>query len=183
MSSRAHDYDIVSNPTDGGHKLRAQERASLRVLSGNKLWRSTVYATQGDWQLFLTIPPAGGKFEGVGSQTRGRRQSLRLRRDVRAHVAALARRAHGWGPRGASTNRTMRTGSPPIARATRCRRSFHAHQPGRPLLCTVGIECHRSVARRPRRAIRRARHAVDAATARIDAGLARRASRRSSALS
>jgi len=66
---RARDYDIVSNPTDDGHKLRAQERASLRVLSGNKLWRSTVYATQGDWRIFLTIPPAGGQFEGVGSQT------------------------------------------------------------------------------------------------------------------
>lgn len=66
---RSREYDIVSNPTDQGHKLRAQERASLRVLSGNKLWRSTVYATQGDWRIFLTIPPAGGKFEGVGSQT------------------------------------------------------------------------------------------------------------------
>ena len=66
---RSRQYDIVSNPTDQGHKLRAQERASLRVLSGNKLWRSTVYATQGDWRIFLTIPPAGGKFEGVGSQT------------------------------------------------------------------------------------------------------------------
>src|SRR5512140_1664079 len=65
----AREYDIVSNPTDQGHKLRAQERASLRVLSGNKLWRSTVYATQGDWRIFLTIPPAGGQFEGVGSQT------------------------------------------------------------------------------------------------------------------
>jgi outer membrane receptor protein involved in Fe transport len=66
---QARDYDIVSNPTDRGHKLRAQERASVRVLSGNKLWRSTVYATQGDWRLFLTIPPAGGVFEGLGSQT------------------------------------------------------------------------------------------------------------------
>jgi len=66
---RARDYDIVSNPSDEGHKLRAQERASLRVISGNKLWRSTVYATQGDWRIFLTIPPAGGRFEGVGSQT------------------------------------------------------------------------------------------------------------------
>jgi len=66
---RSHEYDIVSNPTDQGHKLRAQERASLRVLSGNKLWRSTVYATQGDWRIFVTIPPAGGQFEGVGSQT------------------------------------------------------------------------------------------------------------------
>jgi outer membrane receptor protein involved in Fe transport len=65
----AHDYDIVSNPSDEGHKLHAQERASLRVLNGNMLWRSTVYATQGDWRIFLTIPPAGGRFEGVGSQT------------------------------------------------------------------------------------------------------------------
>ena len=66
---QARDYDIVSNPTDQGHKIHAQERASLRVLSGNRLWRSTVYATQGDWRLFLTIPPAGGVFEGAGSQT------------------------------------------------------------------------------------------------------------------
>ena len=65
----AHDYDIVSNPSDEGHKLHAQERASLRMLMGNMLWRSTVYATQGDWRLFLTIPPAGGVFEGAGSQT------------------------------------------------------------------------------------------------------------------
>jgi len=65
----AHDYDIISNPTDDGHKIHAQERASLRVMNGNMLWRSTVYATQGDWRLFLTIPPAGGRFEGIGSQT------------------------------------------------------------------------------------------------------------------
>ncbi|MEO6208548.1 MAG: TonB-dependent receptor [Gemmatimonadaceae bacterium] len=66
---RARAYDIVSNPSDEGHKLHAQERASLRVLDGNRLWRSTVYATQGDWRIFLTIPPAGGRFEGDGSQT------------------------------------------------------------------------------------------------------------------
>jgi outer membrane receptor protein involved in Fe transport len=65
----AHQYDIVSNPTDGGYKRRAQERLSLRVLSGTTLWRTTAYATQGRWQLFLTIPPAGGRFEGTGSQT------------------------------------------------------------------------------------------------------------------
>lgn len=64
-----HDYAIVSNPTDGGYKRRAQERVSLRALSGNVLWRTTAYATQGRWQLFLTIPPAGGRFEGSGSQT------------------------------------------------------------------------------------------------------------------
>jgi outer membrane receptor protein involved in Fe transport len=64
-----HEYDIVSNPTDGGYKRRAQERVSLRVLSGDMIWRSTVYATQGRWQLFLTIPPAGGIFEGSGSQS------------------------------------------------------------------------------------------------------------------
>ncbi|HEY1953826.1 MAG TPA: TonB-dependent receptor [Gemmatimonadaceae bacterium] len=62
-------YNIVSNPTDGGYKRHAQERLSLRVIRGSALWRTTAYATQGRWQLFLTIPPAGGKFEGTGSQT------------------------------------------------------------------------------------------------------------------
>lgn len=65
----AREYDIVSNPTDGGYKRRAQERVSLRVLTGNGIWRTTAYATEGRWQLFLTIPPAGGRFEGSGSQT------------------------------------------------------------------------------------------------------------------
>jgi outer membrane receptor protein involved in Fe transport len=65
----AHDYHIVSNPTDGGYKRRAQERVSLRMLGSNFIWRTTAYATQGRWQLFLTIPPAGGVFEGSGSQT------------------------------------------------------------------------------------------------------------------
>jgi outer membrane receptor protein involved in Fe transport len=65
----AHDYRVVSNPTDGGYKRRAQERVSLRYLSGNMFWRTTAYATQGRWQLFLTIPPAGGRFEGSGSQS------------------------------------------------------------------------------------------------------------------
>jgi outer membrane receptor protein involved in Fe transport len=64
-----HEYDIVSNPTDGGYKRRAQERASLRVVRGDALWRTTLYSTQSRWQLFLTIPPAGGRFEGTGSQT------------------------------------------------------------------------------------------------------------------
>jgi len=65
----AHEYDIISNPTDGGYKRRAQERFSVRVLTGDMLWRTTAYATQGRWQLFLTIPPAGGRFEGSGSQS------------------------------------------------------------------------------------------------------------------
>jgi outer membrane receptor protein involved in Fe transport len=64
-----HEYDIVSNPSDGGYKRRAQERVSLRVVRGTSLWRTTGYATQSRWQLFLTIPPAGGRFEGSGSQT------------------------------------------------------------------------------------------------------------------
>ncbi|HEV7595914.1 MAG TPA: TonB-dependent receptor [Gemmatimonadaceae bacterium] len=64
-----HEYDIVSNPSDGGYKRRAQERVSLRVVRGTSLWRTTVYATQSRWQLFLTIPPAGGRLEGSGSQT------------------------------------------------------------------------------------------------------------------
>jgi outer membrane receptor protein involved in Fe transport len=64
-----HEYDIVSNPSDGGYKRRAQERISLRAVRGDALWRTTLYATQSRWQLFLTIPPAGGRFEGSGSQT------------------------------------------------------------------------------------------------------------------
>jgi outer membrane receptor protein involved in Fe transport len=63
------DIGVVTNPTDGGFKRRAQERVSLSRLVNRLLnWRSTVYATQGRWQLFLTVPPAGGRFEGLGSQ-------------------------------------------------------------------------------------------------------------------
>jgi iron complex outermembrane receptor protein len=64
-------FDAVANPTDGGLKRRAQERASLRVVSASSplIWRSTVYSTQGRWQLFLTTPPEGGLTEGSGSQT------------------------------------------------------------------------------------------------------------------
>ncbi|MGH7704112.1 MAG: TonB-dependent receptor, partial [Gemmatimonadales bacterium] len=62
-------FDSVANRTDGGFKHRAQERVSLRVLAGSSLtWRSTVYTTQGRWQLFLTTPPEGGITEGTGSQ-------------------------------------------------------------------------------------------------------------------
>ena len=61
--------DTVANPTDGGFKRRAQERVSLRMLRGNGLWRSTLYATQGRWVLFLTTPPEGGGAEGSGAQT------------------------------------------------------------------------------------------------------------------
>lgn len=63
-------YRVVADPTDGGMKRRAQERVSLRsAVRDNLLWRSTLYATQGRWQLFLTIPPEGGGSEGSGSQT------------------------------------------------------------------------------------------------------------------
>jgi iron complex outermembrane recepter protein len=66
----ARAYNIVANGTDGGFKRRAQERVSLRVLvNPSLLWRTTVYATQGRWQLYLTIPPAGGLTEGSGNQT------------------------------------------------------------------------------------------------------------------
>jgi iron complex outermembrane receptor protein len=63
------EYSIVSNPSDAGYKRRAQARVSLRTLASTSLWRTTLYATRSRWQLFLTIPPAGGKFEGTGSQT------------------------------------------------------------------------------------------------------------------
>jgi outer membrane receptor protein involved in Fe transport len=66
----AHDWAAVTNPTDGGFKRRAQERVSYRLIAGPALlWRSTAYATQGRWQLYLTIPPEPGTGEGTGSQT------------------------------------------------------------------------------------------------------------------
>ncbi len=65
----AREFSHISDPTDGGYKHRAQERVSLRVLSGSMISRTTVYATQGRWQLFLTTPPEGGTTEGSGSQT------------------------------------------------------------------------------------------------------------------
>jgi outer membrane receptor protein involved in Fe transport len=62
-------FDSVANPTDGGFKRRAQERVSLRMLHGSSVWRSTLYATQSRWELFLTTPPEGGGEEGSGAQT------------------------------------------------------------------------------------------------------------------
>lgn len=62
-------FDSVANPTDGGFKRRAQERVSLRMLHGSSIWRSTLYATQSRWELFLTTPPEGGGEEGSGAQT------------------------------------------------------------------------------------------------------------------
>ena len=62
-------FDSVANETDGGFKRRAQERVSLRMLHGSSIWRSTLYATQSRWELFLTTPPEGGGEEGSGAQT------------------------------------------------------------------------------------------------------------------
>ncbi len=79
-------FDNVSNPTDGGFKRHALERASLRmVLAPNLAWRTTAYATQGDWNFFLTVPPEPGQGEGSGSQT----QEVDQR--------------HGWGATSALT--------------------------------------------------------------------------------
>ena len=65
-----HNYDVVANSTDGGFKHRAQERVSLRVSPDSAMfWRTTLYSTQGRWQLYLTTPPEGGITEGSGSQT------------------------------------------------------------------------------------------------------------------
>ncbi|MFI5235454.1 MAG: TonB-dependent receptor [Gemmatimonadales bacterium] len=63
-------YDTTTNVTYGGFKRHATERVSLQVVTpGGAVWRSTVYATQGRWQLFLTIPPEPGSGEGSGGQT------------------------------------------------------------------------------------------------------------------
>lgn len=66
----ARDYNNVSDPTDGGYKRHALERASLRVVvRPDVAWRTTTYATQGSWDFFLTVPPEPGAGEGSGSQT------------------------------------------------------------------------------------------------------------------
>jgi outer membrane receptor protein involved in Fe transport len=65
-----HQYNVVANSTDGGFKHRGQERISLRISPDSIIfWRTTLYSTQGRWQLFLTIPPEGGITEGTGNQT------------------------------------------------------------------------------------------------------------------
>ncbi len=65
-----HDYGVAANSTDGGFKRHAQERVSLRVSPDSVMfWRTTLYSTQGRWQLYLTTPPEGGITEGSGSQT------------------------------------------------------------------------------------------------------------------
>ncbi len=82
----ARDYDNVSEPSDGGFKRHALERASLRmVLTPNVAWRTTTYATQGSWNFFLTIPGEPGSGEGSGSQTEE------------------VDRRHGWGATSALT--------------------------------------------------------------------------------
>jgi hypothetical protein len=62
-----HDYRIVSNESDGGFKQRGQERVSLRFISNAMLWRTTL-ATQKPLAALFSHP-AGGRFEGSGSQT------------------------------------------------------------------------------------------------------------------
>jgi iron complex outermembrane recepter protein len=65
-----HRYNVVANSTDGGFKHRAQERISLRFSQDSVMfWRTTLYSTQGRWQLYLTTPPEGGIAEGSGNQT------------------------------------------------------------------------------------------------------------------
>jgi outer membrane receptor protein involved in Fe transport len=82
----AGDVDHVSDSTDGGFKRHALERASLRmVVNPNLAWRTTTYATQGNWNFFLTVPPEPGAGEGSGSQT----QEVDFR--------------HGWGATSALT--------------------------------------------------------------------------------
>jgi outer membrane receptor protein involved in Fe transport len=86
----ARAYALVADPTDGGHKYRAQERVSLKVLVGpSLLWRTTTYGTQGRWQLFLTIPPEPGAGEGTGSQTEeeDRRWGMGLTSALTWHVS------------------------------------------------------------------------------------------------
>jgi outer membrane receptor protein involved in Fe transport len=140
-----HAYDIVSNPTDGGYKRRAQERLSLRVLTGNLVWRTTAYATQGRWQLFLTIPPAGGRFEGSGSQTE--------EEDTRTGYGATT--ALTWAlPRGEMTvggeSRWDRSGYENYFTTARARDSVATVVTGRQLSGALFVQSHTDVTDRLR---------------------------------
>ena len=64
-------YNFVSNFGDGGYKRHAMEHMSLQTfLRPDLQWRSTVYATQGTWNFWLSTPPGlGGLTEGTGAET------------------------------------------------------------------------------------------------------------------
>ncbi|GJG89024.1 hypothetical protein tb265_42050 [Gemmatimonadetes bacterium T265] len=142
----AGQYDVVSNPSDGGFKRRAQERVSLSVLAGSALWRTTAYATQSRWSLFLTIPPAGGQFEGTGSQTEEED------------------RRHGYGATSALTWALPRAGEATVGvegrwdesqyenyyTTARARDSVNALVTGRQLLGAVFVQGHTDVTDRLR---------------------------------
>ena len=91
-----------------------------RSLSG-LVWRSTVYATQGRWQLFLTTPPEGGSEEGIRQPDRGRGPALRFRRhdggdqddraDRRSRSGAEGRFEHANYENWLTTDRGSRRGA------------------------------------------------------------------------
>ncbi|MEO8333728.1 MAG: TonB-dependent receptor [bacterium] len=139
----SHDYDIVSNPTDGGYKRRAQERVSLRVLTNAFLWRTTAYATQGRWQLFLTIPPAGGRFEGSGSQS----EEEDSRTGYGATTALTRPFARGEATLGAET-RWDRSTYENYFSTSRARDSVAANVTGRQLSGAVFLQSHVDVTHR-----------------------------------
>lgn len=64
-------YNFVSNFGDGGYKRHANEHVSLQTFLRDDLqWRTTVYATQGTWNFWLSTPPGlGGLTEGTGAET------------------------------------------------------------------------------------------------------------------
>ena len=67
----ARTYNVVSNFGDGGYKRHATEHVALQTFLTNELqWRTTVYATQGTWNFWLSTPPGlGGLTEGTGAET------------------------------------------------------------------------------------------------------------------
>jgi outer membrane receptor protein involved in Fe transport len=138
-----HDFGIVSNPTDGGYKRRAQERVSLRVLTANAVWRTTAYATQSRWQLFLTIPPAGGIFEGSGSQTE--------EEDSRAGLgatSALTWTHAAWAVTTGAETRWDRSAYENYFTTARARDSVAAQVDGRQLSGALFVQSHADVSSR-----------------------------------
>ena len=82
-----HDYNVVANSTDGGFKRHAQERISLRVSPDSVMfWRTTLYSTQGRWQLVSHDAPRGRNYRGFGKSNGRRRHTVRLWRHERPHM-------------------------------------------------------------------------------------------------
>jgi outer membrane receptor protein involved in Fe transport len=91
----AHDYNIVSNPTDGGYKRRAQERFELACAHRQ---HGVAHDRLRDRRALATLPhdSAGGRpFRGLRKPNGGRGFTSRTRCDERDDLGSAGRGDHG----------------------------------------------------------------------------------------